>query len=54
LSRDKLISIIMARDCVQGAAFAAGDIRVRKTLPGRRFDAVTMLTLHSHFDDIHS
>jgi hypothetical protein len=30
LSRDKLISIIMARDCVQGAAFAAGDIRVRK------------------------
>jgi SAM-dependent methyltransferase len=46
--------VAMARDGVPQAVFATGDIRVRETLPDGNFDAVTMLTLHSHFDDIDS
>ena len=55
MGMDALAELIaMARDCVPQATFAVGDIRARKTLPDRRFDVVTMLTLHSHFDDIDS
>lgn len=42
----------MARTEVPRAEFLVGDIRHRETLPRAAFTVVTMLTLHSHFDDI--
>jgi SAM-dependent methyltransferase len=41
-----------ARALVPDADFAVGDILRRDTLPTGRFSVVTVLTLHSHFDDI--
>ncbi|MEU6312352.1 class I SAM-dependent methyltransferase [Streptomyces sp. NPDC047014] len=35
---------------VPGAGFAVGDVGRAETLPARRYSAVTLLTLHSHFD----
>ncbi|MEM7482675.1 MAG: class I SAM-dependent methyltransferase [Acidobacteriota bacterium] len=37
---------------VPAASFRVGDIRDPATLPAERFDFVTMLTLHSHFDHL--
>ncbi|MGL5865272.1 MAG: class I SAM-dependent methyltransferase [Dermatophilaceae bacterium] len=37
---------------VPAATFLVGDIRQRESLPDRSFPLVTMLTLHSHFDDL--
>ena len=36
---------------VPEANFAVGDLEDASTLPDRCFDAVFMLTVHSHFDD---
>lgn len=46
--------IAMAISEVPGAAFAFGDIQRANTLPIRKFSLVTLLTLHSHFDDLKS
>lgn len=43
-----------AASAVPEATFQVGDICNRGTLPAERFSIVTMLTLHSHFDDIES
>ncbi|MFE6050003.1 class I SAM-dependent methyltransferase [Kitasatospora sp. NPDC056446] len=37
---------------VPQASFAVADVGRRETLPARRYRAVTMLTLHSHFDTL--
>ncbi|MGW6412486.1 class I SAM-dependent methyltransferase [Streptomyces vinaceus] len=37
---------------VPRADFAVGDVGRARTLPGRQFSAVTLLTLHSHFDSL--
>ncbi|MEU9774287.1 MULTISPECIES: class I SAM-dependent methyltransferase [unclassified Streptomyces] len=37
---------------VPGADFSVGDVCRARTLPGRQYSAVTMLTLHSHFDSL--
>jgi len=39
-----------ARSQLLDASFSVGDITARHTLPADRFDVVTALTLHSHFD----
>lgn len=39
---------------VPAAAFRVGDVRRRESLPEQPFPVVTMLTLHSHFDDLTS
>jgi SAM-dependent methyltransferase len=46
--------IRMAGAHVPGAHFATGDIRYKETLPSKRYTIVTMLTLHSHFDEVDS
>ncbi|MEV6394693.1 class I SAM-dependent methyltransferase [Streptomyces sp. NPDC051907] len=38
---------------VREASFAVADIGRAETLPTRRHSAVTLLTLHSHFDTLH-
>ncbi|MFY1679841.1 class I SAM-dependent methyltransferase [Streptomyces sp. WMMC905] len=37
---------------VPGADFFVGDVGRARTLPERQYSAVTMLTLHSHFDSL--
>jgi 2-polyprenyl-3-methyl-5-hydroxy-6-metoxy-1,4-benzoquinol methylase len=44
--------VSMAASNVIGATFAVGDIQCAETLPLNKYSLVTMLTLHSHFDEL--
>src|SRR5215510_6497822 len=46
--------VSMAAANVSDATFIIGDIRRAETLPRNRHSLVTMLTLHSHFDELGS
>lgn len=46
----ELVSISAAN--VSGATFATGDIQRAETLPAEKYSLVTLLTLHSHFDEL--
>jgi len=44
--------VSMAASNVAGASFAVGDIQRAETLPTDKYSLVTLLTLHSHFDEL--
>lgn len=46
--------VAMAATNVSVATFAVGDIQCAETLPVNKYSLVTLLTLHSHFDELGS